>query len=63
LLIVGVGWHNEYCDWAEGCKQRSIGSIPGKGKRGIPLLQTMKIGYGAHRAYYSMGAGDKAAGA
>jgi hypothetical protein len=31
--------------------------------RGFSLLQTMQIGCGAHRAYYAMGTGDKAAGA
>ena len=30
-------------------------------KRSFSLLQTMQIGYGAHRACYSMGAKDKTA--
>jgi hypothetical protein len=31
--------------------------------RYLSVFQTMQIGYGAHRAYYSMGAGNKTAGA
>jgi hypothetical protein len=31
--------------------------------RGFSILKTMQILYGDQKAYYSMGAGDKAAGA
>jgi hypothetical protein len=31
--------------------------------RNFAVLKTMQIGYGAHKAYYSMGERDKAAGA
>jgi hypothetical protein len=37
---------------------RSLGTIPSMGKSFL-VLQIMQIGYGAHRAYCSMGIGDK----
>jgi hypothetical protein len=41
-------------------KQSNIASIPSEDS---PLARSMQIGYWAHTAYYSMGTGDKAAGA
>jgi hypothetical protein len=41
-------------------KQSNIGSIPSEES---PLVLRMQIEYWTHTAYYSMGTGDKAAGA